>query len=183
MPNSPGSRSGYWVLGLVLSTKKKAHARTRKTSNSIPHHPAPHTHTHTANGALTARCPLRGPQRSSIFEGGEDAQLTKTAVTGGYRNSTQHASATAQTTQQTTRVHLLAGYTSPCRCWKGVCPQHRAIAAKKALPMKPGTRRPQAFAARPCLAGCVCISVRLPPPRQSTFPRAHSTEPALNSPK
>ena len=169
-------------IGSSFKQKKKS---TRTHTKDIQLHPAPPraTHTHTANGALTARCPLRGPLRSSIFEGGEDAQLTKTAVTGGYRNSTQHASATAQTTQQTTRVHLLAGYTSPCRCWKGVCPQHRAIAAKKALPMKPGTRRPQAFAARPCLAGCVCISVRLPPPRQSTFPRAHSTEPALNSPK
>ena len=123
MPNSPGSRSGYWVLGLVLSKKKS----TRTHTKDIQLHPAPPRATHTANGALTARCPLRGPQRSSIFEGGEDAQLTKTAVTGGYRNSTQHASATAQTT----RVHLLAGYTSPCRCWKGVCPQHRAIAAKK----------------------------------------------------
>ena len=112
-------------IGSSFKQKKRSHARTRKTSNSTPHHPAPHTH--TANGALTARCPLRGPLRSSIFKGGEDAQLTKTAVTGGYRNSTQHASATAKTT----RVHLLAGYTSPCRCWKGVCPQHRAIAAKK----------------------------------------------------
>ena len=117
MPNSPGSRSGYWVLGLVLSTKKRAHARTRKTSNFTPHHPAPHTH--TANGALTARCPLRGPLRSSIFKGGEDAQLTKTAVTGGYRNSTQHASATAQNNKGT----------PPCRLYKPMPLLERRVSA------------------------------------------------------
>ena len=113
-------------IGSSFKHKKKS---TRTHTKDIQLHPASPraTHTHTANGALTARCPLRGPLRSSIFEGGEDAQLTKTAVTGGYRNSTQHASATPQTT----RVHLLAGYTSPCRCWKGVFPQHRAIATKK----------------------------------------------------